>query len=219
MADHTGPIRVYGPTRLRWLAPVLRLNLGLWILTWVALNIANQAHRDRRLVVLVAGLAVAAVAWLPWWVARLASPSVRISDRYRWDQVEKACATLIKYLPKASGQRRKQIRPRVEVTRWNLARAMADVDPLPAVSRGGTDPARVEERIRRLRDLAERSATIGQLDGHRRKAARLIARVDASIVDDAAPDIRPDPAGTILQRAEYTLDRYRELLDRKGGGR
>src|SRR5262249_40618266 len=145
-----------------------------------------------------------------------------------------ACATLIKHLPKASGQRRREIRPRVEATRWNLARALNEVDRLSAVRRDGGPAerdladgdqrlaalqAQVGERIRRLPDLAQRSASIGQLDGHRRKAARVIARVDATISDDAAPDVRPDPAGNVVQRAEYTLDRYRELLDQKGSGR
>jgi hypothetical protein len=196
MGAHTGSVRVYGATRLRWLAPLLRPTATLWL--WQAMLIALIVDG---IVVLISANLVAATAvvlvpialWAGLVAARLTAP--RLMELQR--DADRSARRLAADDP---------LRDELAQRQATLGEQMASIG------------AEVEQRTRRLQSLATQSSAfaIEETEARRaRKAAerarRTIARADAGIADTTIWGTRIDPATDFAERAESILAAYREL--------
>ncbi len=199
MGARTGPLRVYGATRLRWLAPLLRPGADIWV--WSMTLIALSVDRPLAVFDIIAAVVVAVALvslWAGVWAARLAAPRVEVVDRYNWEQIDDACKTIVKHLPRASALSRKEIRQVTEAARWELARLLRDRSRLADLQRAadrsaaeladddpirdelslrqttfaeqfGSVQAEVESRIGRLRSPATQSSSVTNSEAAERR--------------------------------------------------
>lgn len=156
MGAHRGPIRVYGVPWLRWLAPLVQSDAGLWL----SLITAGAVVIGRILIVVnimaaIAMAVVVAMLWATTWMARSTTRCVLIADRYRWEQVDRACHAIVRHLPMVSALDGEEVRSAIQAARWELACLMRDQSRL-------TD---LQEATRRSREaLAADDPLCGELD-------------------------------------------------------
>jgi hypothetical protein len=213
MGVHSGSVRVYGVTRLRWLAPLLRTAARpwLWSATLIALMIGSTLV-GVNLVAVVAVVFVPVAGWAGVGAARLTAPHVNIVDRYHWEQVDRACDSIVRHLPDVSVLSRKEVRSATDAARWELACLIRDRSRLMGLQRDTDRSARGLADDDPLRDeLAQRRATLDeQLEAIGAEVEQRTRRLQGLATQSsafAAEEVKARRGREATDRAQRTLTR------------
>lgn len=131
MGSHGAPTKVYGPSRMRWLAPLLVPPASAYLLWTTVLSLCGGAallitHLWLPGLVLV-GLAAVVVALVV--AGRIARPRMVLADREyvnAWQNVEKSCTAIQAAWPTVRGMTGvRNVLPVIQNARWDLARLIA----------------------------------------------------------------------------------------------
>ena len=215
MGTHTGPIRVYGPSRLHWPGP-LQASTPLWLflITWGALAFG----RVLIFVNIMSAIVLAAMViapWTVWWVDRASRSYVLIADRFHWEQVDRQCEAILRLLPRVSALDRTEVRSVIEAARWDLACLFRDQDRLKGLLRATDrsaaalapeDPLYGELELRRTRLTSQLRSIELEVKQRVARLQSLSARTKAVAEEEAA--LRRQRAAA--RRAMRTLTRVDE---------
>ncbi|SBT50398.1 hypothetical protein [Micromonospora auratinigra] len=213
MGAHTGPIRVYGSPKVRFLAPLLRPSASLCLqLAAVCALLGYGVLVNFHFRAAIALVAVVAGVWMTGWMARSTARHVLLADRFRWEQVDRACEAIVRHLPRASTLSRAEVRSAVQTARWDLACLMRDQARLmdleratlrSAVGLAEDDPLRSELDVRRALVAERLHAIQAEVDRRLGRLTRL-ALNSTAIATEVAKRRRSRAAA---ERARRTLAR------------
>jgi hypothetical protein len=240
MGRHGAPIRVYGPSRLRWSAPLLIRPASRYVFWTTVLGTCLGAALLTRRMWLpgMALVGLAAVVVLLVVSTLFARPHVVVADREHlktWQGVEQSCTMIIAAWPSIGAMIGvKDAATVIENARWDLACLIARRGGLSGAHHQATFALRlasidaeIANRVGRLRSLAERCAHFAHEQAAARRAPRVarrarqaLERADSAILSVTPWEVRPDPATDLSDRTEAVLTAYRELTEgsKDGGG-
>ncbi len=217
MGTHRAPINVYGPSRLRWFAPLLVRPASRYVL-WTTVPSASigAALLTRRL--WLPGLALVGLAGVAVIVVvgtLLARPRVVVADRDHltaWQDVEKSSSMILIAWPNIEGMSGiKDAVSVIEDARWELARLIAERGRLSGAHSQATfaqygldpdDPLRDELTIRRDQ-LAVRLAAMDAEIARRVDRLRSLGKHCAHFAHDRAAMRR---APKVARRARQAVE-------------
>jgi hypothetical protein len=223
MARHGAPIKVYGPSRIRWLAPLLVRPASRSVF-WTTASALCVGSVLLTIGLWRPGLTLLGLCCVPAVLVvstLLARPRVVLADREHlktWQDVEKSCAMIVRAWPSVRGMSGiKDARWVIERARWDFACLVAERGRLSGAHSqtkfaeyglDPEDPLRAELAVRRDQ-LALGLASMDAETARRANRLRSLAEHCAHFAHDQAVMVR---GPRVTRRAREVVERADSVI-------